>query len=536
MSTVGHTAEVVRAAVVTYARATPQVLNPMPSPARERQAETPTEEGLAMGHAPTTPVVPSTPATNSPASVMMSPTMSLTSPVTSGPPAIVVPMISPAGVTPPSRQPSQRAQPGKIRVPAAFLQAQGLTSPVSPLTPRTKPKSPIFPSPDQATHSPATESVAKGTVETERLPPPRERTPSPAESHESSESGSAGWSEASSTHRPALTVGTAVSSVDGEGSPRTPGITYLDTSSSASPSPAQASFGEPSVAPTHKTLSVVIQDEDTSEDDEPCGDDEHLGGEQTIEVALNAFPEPPASAGFDNRMSRPRIVVNGLEPTSPQHTLPPSASSSASTVSPSPSPSPSTASPATASASPATPRYRGWVTEIVRPLAAWIDDSVDPTVQYVDLQEIGEGESGSVYAARYVPSAGARQGKSREDTSPSAGMELVAIKSVPLVPTGSPKLVDLRRELELMREVRHAHVLTMDRLFVDHLEDALWIRMELMETSLADVLGLVDEGVEVNEGMMARFAADVSGSQLRVLLRTDEIWCRHSQRWRTFRR
>ena len=41
-------------------------------------------------------------------------------------------------------------------------------------------------------------------------------------------------------------------------------------------------------------------------------------------------------------------------------------------------------------------------------------------------------------------------------------------------------------------------------------EDALWIRMELMDRSLADVLELVDEGVVVGESVVGRVAADVS--------------------------
>ena len=40
-------------------------------------------------------------------------------------------------------------------------------------------------------------------------------------------------------------------------------------------------------------------------------------------------------------------------------------------------------------------------------------------------------------------------------------------------------------------------------------EDGLWIRMELMERSLADVVGLVNQGLMVQERMIARFASDV---------------------------
>ena len=47
-------------------------------------------------------------------------------------------------------------------------------------------------------------------------------------------------------------------------------------------------------------------------------------------------------------------------------------------------------------------------------------------------------------------------------------------------------------------------------LYVDLMDDALWISMELMDRSLADVLNLVEEGVQMDERHIARFAKDVS--------------------------
>ena len=49
-------------------------------------------------------------------------------------------------------------------------------------------------------------------------------------------------------------------------------------------------------------------------------------------------------------------------------------------------------------------------------------------------------------------------------------------------------------------------------------EDALWIKMELMDRSLADVLELVDEGVVVGEAVVGRVAADVSVSVFILVL------------------
>jgi len=81
---------------------------------------------------------------------------------------------------------------------------------------------------------------------------------------------------------------------------------------------------------------------------------------------------------------------------------------------------------------------------------------------------------------------------------------------VAIVPSGSPKLVDLERELKLMKELAgHENVLGMDGVYVDLVEDSLWVRMELMERSLADMVGLVGDGLMLQDRMLARFASDV---------------------------
>lgn len=158
--------------------------------------------------------------------------------------------------------------------------------------------------------------------------------------------------------------------------------------------------------------------------------------------------------------------------------------------------------------SPAPPRYPGWVSEVVAPLSEFIDEAKDPRLLFGDLREIGEGESGSVYAAKVLKTK--KQSREYADTTDA---HYVAIKNVPLVPKGSPKLVNLQRELRLTRGVRHQNVLNMEELFVDIVEDALWIKMELMERSLADMLLLVEEGIVLEEKPIASFASDVSGSR-----------------------
>lgn len=165
------------------------------------------------------------------------------------------------------------------------------------------------------------------------------------------------------------------------------------------------------------------------------------------------------------------------------------------------------------------PRYRGWLSEVVKPLEDFIDEAIDPREYYTDLQEIAEGESGSVFAARIanhkdmtklrLNPALVQQDREVVDSGEPVA---VAIKSVAILPSGSPKLLELERELKLMQGLSHEYILGMDALYVDLVEDSLWIRMELMERSLADVVSLVDSGLVLLDRMIARFASDVSYS------------------------
>ncbi|EJF57489.1 kinase-like protein [Dichomitus squalens LYAD-421 SS1] len=159
--------------------------------------------------------------------------------------------------------------------------------------------------------------------------------------------------------------------------------------------------------------------------------------------------------------------------------------------------SPSSSSPSPNSPVPA---YPGWLSAVVAPLKSFINDRLDPRDLYTDLREIAEGESGSVYAARVLASP----------TSPEKKPDsFVAIKNIAIMPSGSPKIDDLQRELTLMKGLSHPHILTMDALYVDLVEDSLWIRMELMERSIADVIALVEEGIDLSEKIMAQIARDV---------------------------
>ncbi|KAJ3838384.1 kinase-like domain-containing protein [Lentinula raphanica] len=167
---------------------------------------------------------------------------------------------------------------------------------------------------------------------------------------------------------------------------------------------------------------------------------------------------------------------------------------------------------------PVTPnqRYGGWLSEVVKPLEEFIDEAINPRDYYLDLTEVAQGGNGSVYAARVSDNANiARLSKlppliKAQDVEGQTNGEamFVAIKSVPLSPSGSTKLDELRRELVLLRGLMHGNILAMHALYVDLVDDSLWIRMELMERSLADVVVLCEEGLVLQERVIARFTHD----------------------------
>lgn len=170
--------------------------------------------------------------------------------------------------------------------------------------------------------------------------------------------------------------------------------------------------------------------------------------------------------------------------------------------------------------------------------------SRNPASCFTDLVEIAEGESGSVFAARVASTfADARshegqQGSAERPIPP--GTSHVAIKRIPLPPVASSpslsddspvsnKLISVLHELSLLKNLDHEHLLLLDAVYVGSssardadagsasaVDTSLWIRMELMERSLADVIGLVAEGLALQERLVGRFASDVGASHLLV--------------------
>ena len=302
-----------------------------------------------------------------------------------------------------------------------------------------------------------------------------------------------------------IALTSAPSSLEGvDGASKSPRLAYVhDTPHlSPSPSPLRASF--------------------------PGPDEEEQKPDASTE---SAYITPPPSAPFVPTRRPPiAITTTNLKDTLPSSSILPAAvPEQVERVEKPDDPPPPT--DAQTGGSP-NPRYPTWLAAIVLPLVEFIDDAADPRALFTDLQEIAKGESGSVYAAHAVPAVAQQfqpltprsparilaQECKRCETEGCEGTAQVAIKRLPIARGGSPKLTDLRRELELARALRHANVLRMERLYVDVVEESLWIGMELMDRSLADVLGVVGEEaldgggpVAVTEKMIARFVWDVSG-------------------------
>jgi len=300
----------------------------------------------------------------------------------------------------------------------------------------------------------------------------------------SEESGSSSWM---SHEQPTMTDTPTT-----DGGLASPLTYYLDGTQTPSPTPDKVMFGGGVQKMPPKRLPVRPEYDDDLEEEEFMGypDEDSEEAKAAIARAQAASSTPPAA--------RPTIVISS-------DTVSPSLSSDA--------PGLSTTS------TPLSPfqRYRGWLSAVVAPLEEFIDEAVDPRDHYLDLREIAEGDSGSVFAAMLNSSTAHKlrlpplvKAKDADEILHGRTV-LVAIKSVAIVPSGSPKLVDLQRELGLMRGLGlgHENVLGMDGVYVDLVEDSLWVRMELMERSLADIIGLVGDGLQLQERTIARFASDV---------------------------
>ncbi|KAJ6480431.1 kinase-like domain-containing protein [Mycena sanguinolenta] len=160
--------------------------------------------------------------------------------------------------------------------------------------------------------------------------------------------------------------------------------------------------------------------------------------------------------------------------------------------------------------------YEGWVVSAIGPLAEFMDMSVNPRNHYVDLQDIADSPGGAtLYVARLAPTDHdllALPDDVRERDEHDLREErptFVAIKSVPIMPTGSSKMEEVARERRILADIQCENLLQMDALYVDLAEDALWIRMELMTRTLSSIIELNRAGLMLSDRMIAGCAKDI---------------------------
>ncbi|ORY98025.1 kinase-like domain-containing protein [Syncephalastrum racemosum] len=133
--------------------------------------------------------------------------------------------------------------------------------------------------------------------------------------------------------------------------------------------------------------------------------------------------------------------------------------------------------------------------------SSFIDDMVDhadPNDVYTDFVLIAEGESGPLYAAKHA-----------------ATSRLVAIKKI--ARTAKQKLDKIRNELQTMKMSRHPNVVEYINSYIT--KDEIWVVMECMDVSLADVLSVLLEDQQpqiMTEAQIARTARDVLRALCRI--------------------
>ncbi|KAG2229654.1 kinase-like domain-containing protein [Thamnidium elegans] len=124
-----------------------------------------------------------------------------------------------------------------------------------------------------------------------------------------------------------------------------------------------------------------------------------------------------------------------------------------------------------------------------------IADSADPNSIYTDLILIAEGESGPMYAAKHILSK-----------------RIVAIKKIPH--TAKEKLSKIRNELTTMKMSRHPNVVEFIACYTTR--DDIWVVMECMDVSLADIISIDPEAARMAEDQIGRVARDILRALCRI--------------------
>lgn len=122
-------------------------------------------------------------------------------------------------------------------------------------------------------------------------------------------------------------------------------------------------------------------------------------------------------------------------------------------------------------------------------------DTADPNTLYTDFILIAEGESGPMYAAKHITTK-----------------RIVAIKKIPH--TAQDKLSKIRNELTTMKMSRHPNVVEFIACYTTK-EDNIWVVMECMDVSLADIISIGPEP-RMQEHHIARVARDTLRALCRI--------------------
>ncbi|CAG8658526.1 4207_t:CDS:10, partial [Funneliformis mosseae] len=113
---------------------------------------------------------------------------------------------------------------------------------------------------------------------------------------------------------------------------------------------------------------------------------------------------------------------------------------------------------------------------------------INPETLPHEIKHLAEGESGNIYAANK---------KNSEN--------VVAIKIIPF--TSTNKLEIIKNELSMMKKSKHPNIVECIGCY--YTNDSIWVVMEYMEVSLADLISLYEDGHRMSEFHIARVAREV---------------------------
>ncbi|KAK7041506.1 hypothetical protein VNI00_009374 [Paramarasmius palmivorus] len=153
--------------------------------------------------------------------------------------------------------------------------------------------------------------------------------------------------------------------------------------------------------------------------------------------------------------------------------------------------------------------YCGWLSSLIQPLKRFITPANDFKDYYYDLQEISDTINGSVFLAKARIERISHTFLSKFHQPSVAKQTMVAIRCIFLVPSWTSALEELKHELSTLDGLSHANIHRIDALYIDFLDDSLWIRTELMKCRLSHILELVSKGIILREDAIATATADL---------------------------